>query len=199
MSEMIVDSTRSEDQVKASRRGLVFGLILVAILAVVALFAAGLRQTTRGPEIAKPAPEFTLPLFDGGEIALADLRGKVVVINFWASWCDPCREEAPVLERMWREYRDRGVVFIGVNYVDVESEARKYLQEFDVTYPNGPDVGQKIARAYRIRGVPETFFVDAQGNIAPIVVNGQPQPKKVSPITEEELRSVLDRLLTEGR
>ena len=199
MSEMVVDAMQPEEQAKTSRRGLVFGLILVAILAVVALFAAGLQQTARGPEIGKPAPEFTLPLFDGGEISLAELRGKVVVINFWASWCDPCREEAPVLERMWREYRDRGVVFLGVNYVDVESEARKYLKEFDVTYPNGPDVGQKIARAYRIRGVPETFFVDPQGNIAPIIVNGQPQPKKISPITEEELRSVLDRLLAEGR
>jgi cytochrome c biogenesis protein CcmG/thiol:disulfide interchange protein DsbE len=121
-----------------------------------------------------------------------------VVINFWASWCDPCREEAPVLERMWREYRDRGVMFIGVNYVDVESEARKYMEEFDVTYPNGPDIGQRIARAYRIRGVPETFFVDPQGNIAPIFQGGRPQPKKISPITEAELRSVIERLLAEG-
>jgi len=199
MSEIAADSTHVEEQVKAGRRGLVFGLILVGILAVISLFAVQLRQTTRGPEIGKPAPEFTLPLFDGGEISLSDLRGKVVVINFWASWCDPCREEAPVLERMWREYRDRGVVFLGVNYVDVESEARKYMQEFDVTYPNGPDVGQKIARAYRIRGVPETFFVDQQGNIAPIIIGGEPRPKKISPITEEELRSVLDRLLAEGR
>lgn len=199
MSEVAVDSTQSGEPVRATRRGLVFTLILVAILAVVALFAVGLRRATRGPEIGKPAPPFTLPLFDGGQISLADLRGKVVVINFWASWCDPCREEAAVLERMWREYRDRGVVFLGIDYVDVESEARKYLQEFDVTYPNGPDVGQKIARAYRIRGVPETFFVDPQGNIAPIFVNGQPQPKKVSPITEEELRAVLDRLLKEGK
>lgn len=198
MTEIAVDSTPSDETTGTGRQGLVFGLALLVIVAVVGLFAIGLRRTGGGPQVGEPAPDFTLTLFDGGEISLSELRGQVVVINFWASWCDPCRDEAPVLERVWRAYRDRGVVFIGVDYVDIESDARKYLEEFDVTYPNGPDNGQRIARAYRIRGVPETFFVDQKGNIAPIIVGGEPQPKKVSPISEAELRSVIDRLLAEG-
>jgi cytochrome c biogenesis protein CcmG/thiol:disulfide interchange protein DsbE len=199
MSETVVDATRSEEVTGTRRRAVVFGVALLVILALVGLFAVGLQRTGGvGPQVGEPAPDFTLPLFDGGELTLSELQGKVVVINFWASWCDPCRDEAPALERVWREYRDRGVVFIGVNYVDVESEARKYMEEFDITYPNGPDIGQRIARAYRIRGVPETFFVDREGKIAPVFQGGRPMPKKISPITETELRAVIERLLSEG-
>lgn len=198
MGEVVLEHTPTEERATGlSRRLLVFGGALLVIVALLALLAVGLRRAGGGPELGQPAPDFTLELYDGGELALSDLRGKVVVINFWASWCDSCRDEAPALERMWREYKDRGVMFIGVDYVDVESAARAYLAEFDITYPNGLDKGQRISRAYRIRGVPETFFVDKEGNIAPIVVNGQLQTRKISPITEAELRSVLDRLLAE--
>ncbi len=198
MREVVLEHTPTEERATGlSRRLLVFGGALLVIVALLGLLAVGLRRAGGGPELGQPAPDFSLELYDGGELTLSDLRGKVVVINFWASWCDPCRDEAPALERVWREYKDRGVVFIGVDYVDVESAARAYLAEFDITYPNGLDKGQRISRAYRIRGVPETFFVDKEGNIAPIVVNGQLQTRKISPITEAELRSVLDRLLAE--
>lgn len=182
---------------ETSRRGVVFGIALLIIVALVGLLAVGLQRAGGGPEIGQPAPDFTLQLYDGGEITLSELQGKVVVLNFWASWCDPCRDEAPDLEQAWRQYKDQGVVFIGIDYVDVESEARKYLAEFNVTYPNGLDKGQKISNAYHIRGVPETFFIDKEGKIAPIFVNGSPQVKKISPITAAELRSGIERLLAQ--
>ncbi|MFQ5859393.1 MAG: TlpA family protein disulfide reductase [Anaerolineae bacterium] len=198
MSEAVIDQVSTEETSSVlNRRLLVFGGALLVIMALLFLLAVGLRRAGGGPEVGQPAPDFTLELYAGGELTLSELRGKVVVINFWASWCDPCRDEAPDLERIWREYKDRGVVFIGVDYVDVETDARDYLAEFDVTYPNGYDNAQRISRAYRIRGVPETFFVDKNGNIAPIIVDGRPQPKKISPINAVELRSGLERLLAQ--
>lgn len=202
MSEVKVDQTPTDDTSteeaqSGSGRLWVFGGALVLIVALLATFAGGLRSAGGGPEIGEPAPDFTLELYGGDELTLSELRGQVVVINFWASWCAPCRDEAPDLERVWREYKDRGVVFIGVDYVDTEKNAREYMAEFDVTYPNGLDKGQRISDAYRIRGVPETFFVDKNGDIAPIMVNGSPLVKKVSPITATELRSGIERLLAE--
>ncbi|HIP71854.1 MAG TPA: TlpA family protein disulfide reductase, partial [Anaerolineae bacterium] len=94
------------------------------------------------------APDFTLTSFDGETITLSELRGQVVIINFWASWCPPCREEAPYLEATWRKYKDQGVVFIGVDYVDTETAALAYIEEFDITYFNGPDVGTRISYDY---------------------------------------------------
>jgi cytochrome c biogenesis protein CcmG/thiol:disulfide interchange protein DsbE len=114
------------------------------------------------------------------------MRGQVVVVNVWASWCPPCRDEAPVLEQTWREYRDRGVVFIGVDYMDTEPAALAYLAEFDITYPNGPDLGSRIAQDYKVQGVPETFFIDPQGEIAEVFVG---------PLSEARLKSILERLL----
>jgi cytochrome c biogenesis protein CcmG/thiol:disulfide interchange protein DsbE len=77
----------------------------------------------------------------------------------------PCREEAPYLESTWRKYKDQGVVFVGVDYVDAKPNALAYLEEFDITYPNGPDIAQRIAKAYRVKGVPETFYIDKRGQV----------------------------------
>lgn len=199
MSQVELEQTNTTETFeRPSRRGWIFGTALVILIGLLALWTLGLRQAGAGPEIGQPAPDFTLELYEGGELTLSDLRGQVVLLNFWASWCDPCRDEAAALERVWRDYRDQGVVFIGIDYVDLESSALEYLAEFDVTYPNGLDKGQRISRAYRIRGVPETFFVDKKGNIAPIFVSGVPQPKKISPITEAELRAGLERLLSDS-
>ena len=119
-----------------------------------------------------PRPTGTLTLFaeyHGGlqsdTVNLADLRGKGVVLNFWASWCKPCEEEAAALEAAWRKYKDKGIVFVGVDYLDQDPAAKRYLEKFDITYPNGPDLASKISKRYTIRGVPETFFIDPQGKI----------------------------------
>jgi cytochrome c biogenesis protein CcmG/thiol:disulfide interchange protein DsbE len=166
--------------------------MLLLALGVLALLAYGVIAKRKEPLGEGPAPDFTLSLFGGEQITLSDLRGQVVVINVWASWCPPCRDEAPVLERSWRTYRDRGVTFIGVDYMDTEPAALAYIDEFDITYPNGPDLGSRISQDYNVQGVPETFFITPQGEIAEVFVG---------PLSEARLTSILERLLaeTDGR
>ena len=111
----------------------------------------------------KPAPEFTLPLLEGGEFVLSQHVGDTVVINFWASWCPPCLEEAPVLERTWRAYRDRDLQFVGVEIQDFERDGRAYVSKFDITYPIGLDRDGRITVDYGVIGLPVTFLVNGEG------------------------------------
>lgn len=139
------------------------GLLILFIILGVGLFRSQQGQVNVG----EPAPDFELVTFSGESYQLSELQGNVVVINFWASWCESCKPEARDLEEAYQLYRSRGdVIFLGVDYVDTEPEALAYLEEFGVTYPNGPDLRTKISQAYRIRGVPETFIIDQQGMIA---------------------------------
>lgn len=158
------------------------------VFLVLGVLGWGLIRTRSGPVGSGPAPDFTLAGFDGQTINLRDLRGQVVVVNFWASWCPPCREEAAYLERTWRDYQGQGVVFLGVDWVDTEKEALAYIAEFNITYFNGPDLGTRIAQAYRIQGVPETFFIDK---------NGQVRWVKVGPLYPPELEDKIEELLAE--
>jgi cytochrome c biogenesis protein CcmG/thiol:disulfide interchange protein DsbE len=187
MSEPIVlppgDSVAAEPS-KLARLGRSAAYAIV--LALLGLFAFGLVRANSGPREAGLAPDFTLTGFDGRTVTLSQLRGQVVVVNFWASWCPPCREEAAYLEQTWRKYRDRGVVFIGVDWVDTDKEARAYIEEFDITYLNGPDLGTRIADAYRIRGVPETFYIDKTGAL---------QGVHIGPLSAPELDDKIDELL----
>jgi cytochrome c biogenesis protein CcmG/thiol:disulfide interchange protein DsbE len=132
------------------------------------ILALGLLRTQQGPVlVGQNSPMFTLTTFDGQPINMKDLQGKVVVVNFWASWCKPCEQEAADLESAWQYYKPNGnVVFLGVDYVDTEPEAKGYLQKFNITYPNGADLGTRISQAYRIRGVPETYIISPQGKLA---------------------------------
>ena len=146
----------------------------------------GLYKSNTGPRSKGMAPDFTIQSFDGQTVTLSQLRGKVVIVNFWASWCPPCREEAAYLEQTWRKYKDKDVVFLGVDWVDTPANAQAYIKEFDITYPNGPDVGTRAAQDYRIQGVPETFYVDRQG-----VLRGV----QIGPLKAPDLDNKIEELL----
>ena len=130
--------------------------------------SALLTTAEPGPGVStgSAAPDFQLTLFSGETLRLSELKGKVVVLNLWASWCGPCRQEMPSFERTWQEYRDRGVVFLGVAVSDTEQDARAFAQQVGVTYPLGLDTTGQISQTYRPVGLPSTYFIDRQGNIA---------------------------------
>ena len=149
-----------------------------------------------------PAADFALELYgaDGisnnggaksgrGEIwRLSDRRGQVVLVDFWASWCGPCRQEAGALNRVYADYAGRPVAFVGVNIWDTPAAAAAFLAEFGVGYPTGPDAAGGVILNYGVRGIPEKFFIDAGGRI---------RHKYVGPMPEERLRATLDALLSE--
>lgn len=134
----------------------------------------------------RPAPDFSLQLFDGSTLRLSDQRGRLVVLNYWASWCPPCREEAGALEAVWRRYRDRGVLFVGVDVWDAEDDARAFLREFAVSYPNGPDATGRILIDYGVTGIPETYLVDRAGVL---------RRRWIGPITAQQLGALIEELL----
>ncbi len=176
----------------------IFGGMFAAIAVVLALLAWAVQTKSAPPLASGVAPDFVITTFDGKKITLSELRGKPVVLNFWASWCIPCRTEAPILERAWKDYRERGVVILGVDYVDTEEAAKKFIQEYGMTYPNGPDLGTRISQMYRITGVPETYFVTREGKmLSGIDANGRVNANWIGPISENALRERIEKLLSE--
>jgi cytochrome c biogenesis protein CcmG, thiol:disulfide interchange protein DsbE len=151
------------DEVRERRRRrsvLRVAAMVVPAFGFVALLYFGLTRTGTQATVGDPAPDFELSTLDGGTLSSEDLKGHPVVVNFWASWCVPCREEAPLLERMWRRYKDDGVIFLGVNIKDAESDAKAFVDEFKITYSVVRDLDQRLARAFGVQGLPETFFID---------------------------------------
>jgi cytochrome c biogenesis protein CcmG, thiol:disulfide interchange protein DsbE len=180
-------------------------VLLSVAIAILVLLALAVRQPTAGPRIAGLAPDFALTTFSGDAVRLQDLRGKVVVLNFWASWCRTCAQEAADLEAIWQDYRDRGVIVIGIDYVDTQPAALAYLSDHGITYPNGPDLAGRISRSYRLTGVPETVVIDGAGRVASLPLAGAKGLAveritgpivATAPFTPADLRGVLDRLTT---
>ena len=167
-------------------------LIPLSVVPLLGLLAYGFRLNPRdvpSPLLGRPAAPFTLETFEGTAVSLDAHRGQVVVINFWASWCRPaCYDEAPVLERAWRTYRDRGLVLIGVDIQDTPEAARKFIRDFALTFPNVRDVTGKVSVDYGVYGVPETFFVDRRGMI---------RVKHAGALSDEVVREHAERLLDE--
>lgn len=171
------------------------GLIWAGLIGLLVLLAVGLSRKQQGTvQPGERVGNFRLELFSGYEyngqsqITLDEVRGKVLLINFWASWCKPCEQEAGELRSAWNYYKSRGdVLFLGVDYVDTEPHAREYLKKFDITFPNGPDIGTRISQQFRIKGVPETYFIDRDGVLRFV---------QVGPFTsEDQIRAIIDPLL----
>ncbi len=138
------------------------------------------------PLVGQPAPDFRLSTLDNQTTSLASLRGQVVVVNFWASWCPSCVDEIPALQTVWEAYRGKGVTFLGVAYQDDEAAVREALTKYGTTYPVGLDAGSRIAKQYGITGIPETFIVAPNGQVAYV---------HIGPISRETLAEQLDALL----
>lgn len=179
------------EEQEAVRVKLHLGRILAWVLLffLLGFIAAVLLLKQQGPiSIGHKPPSFDITTFDGQQISSANLTGKVVLVNFWASWCVTCEQEAVDLESAWQYYQPRGdVVFLGIAWTDTENKSLAYIQQHGITYPNGPDLGTRISQAYRITGVPETYIIDKQGKLASL---------KLSPYDSlDEIKSAIEPLL----
>jgi len=159
----------ADSQTVTPRRPLPWAWIGMAavVIPLLLVLAFGLRRDPRAlpsPLVGRMAPAFGLQLFSGGRLTLGELRGRLVVLNFWASWCVPaCTDEAPVLQAIWEQYRTKGVTVVGVNIQDHEAPARTFIQRFGLTFPGGMDPRSVIAIDYGVYGVPETYLIDQSG------------------------------------
>ena len=173
-----------------SRRRLIYASWLIAgVAALVALLTinvAGPRTAVDTPIVGRPAPAFDLETLDGGRLSLADLRGSPVVVNFWASWCIPCREEAPLLTAAAEEYEPQGLQVIGIVYQDSAESAREFVTRYGQTYPGLLDPDGRTAIDYGVFGIPETFFIDRGGIV---------RARQVGAVTEDDLRSQIEAIL----
>jgi cytochrome c biogenesis protein CcmG/thiol:disulfide interchange protein DsbE len=194
----------TESTTTAPRRGVPLWIqiiVWVFVLGLLGIVALGLNKAQTRTQTVQPGvtlENFTVPMYDDyqyngmSQVSLSDLRGKVVVINFWASWCKPCEQEAAEMQQAWTEYEPTGqVVFLGVDYVDTPTNAFIYLKKFGITYPNGEDLNVTLKRPisdyFKIQGVPETYFIDQNGVLKYV---------QVGPFSSvEQIRAQIDPLL----
>lgn len=169
---------------------------LLGLSALWIVLSASPASTTSGripsPREGFLAPEFALDRLDGESMALSEARGKVVVVNLWASWCPPCRAEMPALERLYEAYRDKGLEVLAVNMTaqDNLGDARSFVEQYGLSFPILIDSGGLVANLYHLRALPTTFFIDRDGVIQRVVIGG--------PLSEVSLRSSVETLLEEG-
>ena len=172
-------------------------LVWIGVLTLLALLGVGLLRAQHPiMSIGSKVPDFSLKLFENyqykgtGQVSLNSMRGKVVVVNFWASWCLTCADEAQAMQEAWQYYQPGDkVVFLGVDYTDVDSKALEFLRRFAITYPNGPDLGTRITPIFnRNIAMPETYIVDQEGVL---------RFKQIGPFQSTmEIRAAIDPLLS---
>lgn len=182
-----------------SRRWTLFSLAVLS-LGVLWIFASRvpIAATTGGAPPPSPregfsAPDFTLETLDGGQMTLSDLRGQVVLVNFWASWCPPCRAEMPAIERVYRSYKDLGLEVLAVNTTNQDdvASAAAFVQELGLSFPIPLDHTGAVSASYNLRGLPSSYFIDEQGVIRSVVVGG--------PMSEALVQSKVEELLRENQ
>ena len=176
-------SAQDSAQPKRGRSWIIIGF--VTILALGALLFAALGSAGNGVRLGEPAPAFRVATRDGVEIDSLKLRGSVVVINFFASWCKPCQTEAPDLQAIWEDYKGRGVVMVGIAHEDVEARIADFVRQHGITFPIA-NADRSAGRKFGITGVPETYVIDREGTLV---------YKRLGPIEPAELRSALDQAL----
>ena len=181
--------TAAVGRVRAVPGGLGNALVIAALVALIVVLALGFRRDPhdiRSAAVGKPAPAFDLTALDGGgRVALEQYRGKVVVVNFFASWCVPCREEHPALVRAWERYRTSDVVLVGVLYQDSVESGREFVRRLGTTWPTAIDDDGRTALGFGVFGIPETFFIGRDGVIA---------GRHIGPIDEATLVNGIDAL-----
>ena len=184
--------TEGDSMTSGKTKGLPGPVVLVAftvLIGFLGLIAWGLNRAQQGPiSVGQKVPSFEFTTFDGAMINTADYRDKVMLVNFWASWCKPCEQEAVDLQKAWEYYQPGGeVLFIGLDYVDTEPEALKFLERYQITYPNGPDLRTQVSQMFRIRGVPETYVINRNSELVFV--------KKGPFLSLREIQTVIDQAL----
>ena len=141
------------------------------------------------PRVGFLAPDFSLESLSGDQISLSDMRGKVIILNLWASWCPPCRAEMPALQRVYQENHERGLEVLAVNMTAQDNIAAvtDFVQEFNLTFPILLDISGEVGNAYLMRALPTTFFINQDGVIQRVIVGG--------PMSEVTLQSTVEQLL----
>lgn len=143
------------------------------------------RLVGQAIQVGAPAPDFTLPRLGGGDVRLSDYRGQVVLVNFWASWCGPCRAEMPEIEHVYRAYQDTGFVAIGVNQLEPEPEVRAFVDEYQLTWLFALDQDGAVSQRWGVLGIPQSYLIDREGKIV---------KSWLGPLSRQELERELQRL-----
>ncbi|MFW5709143.1 MAG: TlpA family protein disulfide reductase [Chloroflexota bacterium] len=193
MSKNLNDLEFLDTRRPAAKQGINWGsiVLLVGVVAAILMIGVALLEQNRTLVPNEPVPNFTIQVFDGETFNLAEYRGSIVVVNFWGSWCAPCRDEAPDLQLIHELYHDQGVILVGITHAESsDQDSIDFIEEFNLTYRNGPDPETRIADDYKITGVPETFVIDRDGRL----VEGGYFP---GPVTANTLITVLDQLIEE--
>lgn len=180
------------------RRVLAIGALLLLVLTVLAQaqipigerVLAAFGQLSPAPRVENPVLDFTLPNTNGMAVSTGQFSGQVMIINFWATWCAPCREEMPALQQIYNQHREHGLVLLGVNYGEDRDAVVSYAREIGVSFPLLLDRDMAVGQRYRVQGLPTTIFVDRQGMIQDMVVGGPMSAayveEKIAPLLAEK-------------